>query len=114
MVDNYITRAIESFGRAVKVVSSDATEETTKAFIQPFRHKDYSYYGGKCIDIGFNTGANYLYIGSKDVRIDKYPFNTVIKTNDESYTIKRAQKVCLKDEVLYIWAVLQKCEEEEE
>lgn len=111
MINKCFSRAIKRWGQSIQVVLEDGTEECSKAFIQPIRHKNYSYYGGKCTDIGFNPEAEYLYIGPKEVRLDQYPFNTVVKTNDESYIVKRAQKVCIKENILYIWAILQRHEE---
>lgn len=112
MLSECVTYAINRFGCAVKITNSDGTEENFKAFIQPLRHKDHSFYGGKCAETGFTVGANFLYIGPKNVRIDQYPFNTILKTNEESYIVKRAQKVCFKNKILYIWAILQRCDEQ--
>lgn len=111
MISGCVSKIIKNWGRPIQVVLENDKEEKSKAFIQPFRHKDYSHYGGNCTNIGFNSETEYLYIGPKDIRIDKYPFNTIIKTSDESYIVKRAQKVCFKEDVLYIWAILQRHEE---
>ena len=111
MLSKFVDNAIKNFGKKIKVNHYNI-EENINAFIQPIRYKDNSYYGGNCTAIGMNKGANYLYIGPKNVRIDQYPFDTIIETDEEDYFIKRAQKVCFKNEILYIWAILQKYEED--
>ena len=112
MINNYVSSIINKLGEKVTVISQNNEREETKAFIQPSRYKDDSYYGGKCLDLGFNVGDSYLYIGSKDVRIDQYPFNTIIESESDKYVVKRAQKVEFNNDVLYVWAILQKCRED--
>lgn len=107
MFSNCVSSLINKFGRSVEVILSDNSKTSTKAFIQPLRYKDQTYLGGKCIDIGYLNGKNYLYIGDKNTRLDLLPFNTKILTNEESYVVKRAQAVYLGENVLYVWAVIQ-------
>lgn len=107
MFDTCVTNMINRFGQTVKVVSTDDTDVYTKAFIQPLRYKDQTYMGGKCMDMGYFNGTNYLYIGDKNTRLDLYPFNTMLKTDDQTYVIKRAQAVYLGEDVLYVWAIIQ-------
>ena len=113
MTDKYIINTIEDYGRSVEIMSPEIVTKNTKAFIQPLRYKDSSYIGGKYINIGKVDTTSFLYIGKKDVRLDLYPLNTIIKTNEESYVVKRAQKVCIKDDIVYIWAILKLYVEEE-
>ena len=49
--------------------------------------------GGKCIDIGYLNGKNYLYIGDKNTRLDLLPFNTKILTNHESFVVKSSSRL---------------------
>lgn len=114
MIYDCVKSILNKFGRNVNVI--DQTEniqsKTTKAFIQPLRYRDKNYIGAKYMDVGVVDGTNYLYIGSSNLRLDLYPSNTQIKTDEESYVVKRAQKVCFKDDIVYIWAILQLCVEE--
>lgn len=114
MIYESIGNMIDKFGRVVKVISPEKTTQIGKAFIQPFRHKDFSFTGGKCTDIGALDGSSFLYIGKNNIRLDLYPFNTVVETSEESYVVKRAQKVCLGDDIIYIWAIVQLYKEEDE
>lgn len=107
MMDKYIINTIEDYGRSVEIISSGMVTKTTKAFIQPLRYNNSSYVGGKYVNLGKVDETNFLYIGKNDVRLDLYPLNTIIKTDEESYVVKRAQKVCIKDDIVYIWAILQ-------
>ena len=104
---------LNKFGRNVEIVSDNDQNISTQAFIQPLRYKDHMYMGGQCIDIGYLKGKNYLYIGSHNVRLDLYPFNTIINTDEESYVVKRAQAVYLGENVLYVWAIIQEHVEDE-
>ena len=107
MFSNCVSRLINKFGRNVDIIFSDSNKTSAKAFIQPLKLKDQTYMGGKCIDIGYLNGKNYLYIGDKTTRLDLLPFNTKILTNHESFVVKRAQAVYLGENVLYVWAIIQ-------
>ncbi|MDQ5983841.1 MAG: hypothetical protein RUMPE_00870 [Eubacteriales bacterium SKADARSKE-1] len=107
MMDKYIINTIEEYGRSVEIISPEMTKKITKAFIQPLRYKNNSYVGGKYIDLGKVDETNFLYIGKNDIRLDLYPLNTIIKTDEESYVVTRAQKVCIKEDIAYIWAILK-------
>ncbi len=107
MFSSCVSSLINKFGRTVSVLPENGAPISTKAFIQPLRHKDQSYMGGKCVDLGYLNGKNYLYIGNKNVRLDLYPFNTKIETSEENYVVKRAQAVYLGEDVLYVWAIIQ-------
>ena len=113
MMDKYIFDAIEEYGRTVEIISPEMTTKTTKAFIQPLKYKNSSYITDKYTNIGKIDNSNFLYIGKNDVRLDLYSINTIVKTNEESYIVKRAQKVCVGDEIVYIWAILQLYTQEE-
>lgn len=114
MFSDCVSSIIDKFGRTVTINLSDNSKINTKAFIQPLRYKDQTYMGGKCLDIGYLDGKNYLYIGDKNTRLDLYPFNTKIDTFNESYVVKRAQAVYLGENILYIWAIVQVFVEDED
>ncbi len=113
MFSNCVINMIDKFGKSIEVWPKNNDIIYTKAFIQPLRYKDQMYMGGKCIDIGYLNGNSYLYIGNKNLRLDLYPFNTLIKTAEENYVVKRAQAVYIGDDILYVWAILQVYVEDE-
>ena len=114
MFSSCVSSLINKFGRRFTIIPGDDKQIFTKAFIQPLRYKDQTYMGGKCLDIGYLNGKNYLYIGDNNTRLDLYPFNTKIETDDESYVVKRAQAVYLGESILYIWAIIQIFVEDED
>ena len=108
---------LNKYGSDIEVINNSiensVPKKKSKAFIQPLRYQDQNFMGMKFLDSGILNGANYLYIGSYDLRLDLYPINnTIIKTSIDSFVLKRAQKVCLKNDILYIWAILQHYVEE--
>lgn len=109
MIYDNLKYILNKFGRNVKVIDPTDKIEVKKisAFIQPLRYKDKNYIGSRYLDAGIIDGSNFLYIGPSDLRLDLYPLNSIIETNEESYVVKRAQKVCFKDDIVYIWAILQ-------
>lgn len=113
MFSSCVSSLIDKFGRTVSILPENSAPISTKAFIQPLRYRDQSYLGGKCMDMGYLNGKNYLYIGNNDVRLDLYPFNTKIETSEENYVVKRSQAVYLGENVLYVWAIIQVFVEDE-
>lgn len=108
MTSEYVDMMIEKYGEEVSVSCNDMTEQSTKAFIQPLRKKGNSYYGDEGYDLGIIDESNYLYIGKKDIRLDLYPFDTVLETNEDKYILKKAHKVCIGQDIIYIWGIVQK------
>lgn len=107
MVNDCLTNMFNKFGRALKIIAENKPTVTTKAFIQPLRYKDKSLLGEKSMDVGFFDDRNYLYIGGSDIRLDLYPFDTIIKTDAETFVVKRAQAVYLGERILYVWGIIQ-------
>ncbi len=108
MINDCVEASIKKYGQSVTIINSDTGNQVgTRAFIQPLRYKDETYMGGKFKNIGQIKGAKYLYIGNKDVRLDKFPLNTIIKSHEDQFVLKRAEKVYFNDKLFYIWAILQ-------
>lgn len=113
MISDCVEASINKYGQNVTIISSDTGNQfSTKAFIQPLRYKDDTYMGGKFKNIGQIKGAKYLYIGNEDVRLDEFPLNTIIKSSEDQFVLKRAEKVYFNNKVFYIWAILQPLIEE--
>lgn len=114
MTSEYVDIMIEKYGEEVSVSCSDMPTQRTKAFIQPMRKKGTSYYGDEGYDLGVIDDSHYLYIGKKDVRLDLYPFDTVLQANEDKYILKKAHKVCIGRDIIYIWGMIQKYSEEDD
>jgi len=108
MTSKYVDMMIEKYGEEVSISCNDMASQSTKAFIQPLRKKGNSYYGDYGSDLGIIDESNYLYIGKKDVRLDLYPFDAVIESNEDKYILKKAHKVCIGSDIIYIWGIIQK------
>lgn len=108
MTSEYVDMMIDKYGIEVSVSCNDMATQSTKAFIQPLRKKGNSYYGDEGYDLGVIDESHYLYIGKKDVRLDLYPFDTVLEANEDKYVLKKAHKVCIGQDIIYIWGIVQK------
>lgn len=104
-----IKNILRAYGNDVQIIRYENNEiltEDTKAFIQPLRYIS-KMYQEEYMNSGYIDLNNYLYIGDSSVRLDLYPFGTLVCSNGDKYIIKKAKKVSLKGEVIYIWAILQ-------
>ncbi len=98
---------INQFGQDVVIQTSENDNPIyTKAFIQPLRCDYQSEMYGDYQD---NPGdEQFLYIGLSDYPISTYPNTTVITSNNQDYTIKKAETVYLSNTPMYERAVLEK------
>ena len=104
-----VKKSIDKYGSTMEILDNENNVITkTKAFIQPSRYVNKNTFGYQYLKMGKADIDTFLYIGPADVRIDTMPFDTVLKCNDDLYIIKRAQKVCFEDEIIYVWGLLQK------
>lgn len=108
-----VNRLMERYGQPVQLEFGRQTE-SAQAFLQPLRYKNRMYVGGSQLDPGYVDGGHYLYIGPGGARLDLYPFDAVVRSDGQAYTVKRAEAYRLGEELLYIWAILQRMEEETE
>lgn len=107
--DVSVRSLIKQHGSTVEVLDGlNNLKATTKAMIQPSRYVDKNTFGYQYLKLGIADINTFIYTGMPDVRIDTFPIDTILRCNGDLYTIKRAEKICLADEVLYIWAILQK------
>ena len=113
--DKLVVGLMERYGRAVRILSPEenAAAIDCRAFVQPLRYKNKMYLNGVYLPSGYDDGRHYLYLGPADVRLDLMPFGVCVQAGEERYLVKRAEKVHLEDRVLYIWAILQTCGEED-
>lgn len=111
-----LDRLFENYGRRVRVCSTDEQwqGELFYAFIQPLRYKNKMYLEDKRVPLGIGDMSYYLYLGPAGhdltaVDEDEY----MLKTDNESFYITRAEKLYFSDSVSYIWAVIKRFKEEE-
>lgn len=108
-----ITKILKTYGRSIYITSFDGWESTIfRAFIQPLRYKTKLYLQGEYTPIGVNKNDVYLYIGPADHDLTKLDTSYRIHDSDKnSYMIDRAEKIMIKDTIVYIWAVIRKTTE---
>ena len=91
------------------VVKIHGEQTKTKAIIQPMRYKNKLYIDMANTEIGLNDTECFLYLGSAEVDFttsERYTSVYAMNTN-RSYNVSRADRICIGDEILYIWAVLK-------
>ncbi len=108
-----ITKMLRAYGGSVFISGEDGWESPVfKAFIQPLRYKTKLYLEGNYTPIGVNKNDVYLYIGPCDHDLTK--LDRTYRLNDRynnKYMIDRAEKIMVKDTIVYIWAVIRKTTE---
>lgn len=112
-----LNRLFDTFGRRVRIASVDDSwqGELFHAFIQPLRYKNKMYLEDKRVPLGIGDMSYYLYLGPAEYDLtavdeDEY----MLRTDNESFFITRAEKLYFSDSVSYIWAVIKRSKEEEE
>lgn len=102
----------EKYGQEVTLKTEDGwSSPIFGAFIQPLRYKNKMYLNGINTVIGFNSQGHYLYIGppDHDPKLD----DGYIESNGQKFTVDRRERVYLKNEVVYIWAIIREIVEVE-
>lgn len=108
-----ITKMLKKYGGSVYISNEDGWNSPRfKAFIQPLRYKTKLYMEGEYTPIGINPNDVYLYLGPCDhdlTKLDKtYRINDI---ENNKYMIDRAERIMVKDTVIYIWAIIRKTTE---
>lgn len=99
---------LQKFGQDITCKGADGwSSETYGGFIQPLRYKNKMYLNGVNTVIGFNSQGHYLYIGPSDHDVTKLPEESWIESGGKKFTVDRAEKVYLKNEVVYVWAIIR-------
>ena len=108
MFSKCIYDILSKYGQDVKILIDGIILAKTKAFISNLNFKNSS--SKKTFkEFGEVEEGDYLYIGPEDVRLDLFDVGYVfINTENEEYLLKKAEKVYLKNDVIYIWAILSK------
>lgn len=102
----------EKYGQEVTLKTEDGwSSPIFGAFIQPLRYKNKMYLNGVNTVIGFNSQGHYLYIGPPDH--DPKFESGYIESNGQKFTVDRRERVYLKNEVVYIWAIIREIVEVE-
>lgn len=103
-----INTMFEKFGQEITCKGSDGwSSPIFGGFIQPLRYKNKMYLNGVNTVIGFNSQGHYLYIGPPEHDITKLNNEYWIESDSKKYIVDRSEKVYLKNEAVYIWAIIR-------
>lgn len=108
-----IEKMLNNFGNSVYITGADGwSSPIFNAFIQPLRYKNKLYVSGDITPIGINRNHVYLYIGPASHDLTKLDKTYRIHDSDNnSYLIDRAEKIKVKNNIVYIWAVIRQTTE---
>lgn len=111
MRNQIVKGLINKIGSTIKIIAPNKSfnDVTAKAVIQPATSLNNIYKKDIFSSLGSLDQNKYVFFGSYDVRIDKYPVDTKVICGCDKYIIKNSEKVSIGDEIIYTWAVLQKC-----
>ncbi len=107
-----LSAEFEKWGRTLVIENTDSTRTAPfKGFIQPLRYKNKMYLNGVNTVIGFNSQGHYLYIGPPDHDLEAEGCH--VESNGKKFTVDRCEKVYVKNEIIYIWAIIREIVEVE-
>ena len=106
-----IGRLLQRYGDLVEIRGEEQALQVN-AWIQPLRYKNKMYLSGTYLPDGYLDGGHFLYLGPAEARLDQMPSDTMLSRQGVRYRIQRAEPIWFANEILYIWAILQICGEE--
>lgn len=99
---------MNKYGREVHSVNSDgAITGNAKCFIQPLRYKNKMYIEGTPTPVGINDSGYFLFLGPPEFDIESLGEKGYICDGTKRYHIDRTEQIFIKNEPVYIWAVLK-------
>ena len=99
-VDKYINKYSEVFSYI-----KNGNTVYVKGIIQPFHYKNKAYFSPERLPAGVLDGRHYLLITTPFYK-ERLEANLVINGENMSYRIKSVDTYRVKNEDLYVWAVL--------
>lgn len=108
-----IEKMLNKYGNSVFISGADGWKSPLfSAFIQPLRYKNKLYMTGDITPLGINRNSVYLYIGPARHDLTKLDKSYRIHDSENNtYLIDRAEKIAVKNNVIYIWAVIRQTTE---
>ena len=97
---------LQGYGSLVSVTEGEASR-TFRAFVRPVTDKGWQATRSLFGPLGEVRRGQYVYIGPAEVSLSVGQKLTV---RQESYQVRRCETVFLKDEAVYVWALLVKAE----
>lgn len=108
MFKECINEILKDYGQDVEIFLGNELLAKTKAFIRPLNNKS-DFFKEKIKEIGNIDEGKYLYIGHENIKLNGNSEDYIfLKTENEEYVLLKSFEVSLKDEFVYIWAILSK------
>ena len=90
------------YGSTVYIVPLTGSAETVKAFLQPITTRSWQNMQKVVRSLGEIPTGQFLYIGPAEQPLTD---TDVLECGGKRYRICRAERICLGDETLYVWAM---------
>lgn len=100
-----IEQFLNTVGEEVRV-ETEGKSYNVKALIEPMRYKNKLYLEAQLTELGIKDGECLLYLGPAEPDFSGKEINTIIYADDRNYNVSRADRVQIKGDTQYIWAVL--------
>lgn len=102
-----VKNTIRKYGSDV-VITGDEKSVITKGIIRPLYYRDRTRAVFSRLPAGIFDNRHYLIILESDVKLRKTGGETV-ECNSNKYTVNSNGTYIVKDEAIYVWAVLTAC-----
>ncbi len=96
---------LERYGKPLCVKMGTQSHDV-KAFLEPLRYQNKMYLDYENYDLGLHDNTCLLYIGPADPDISLDIDSAVISDGGRAYMIKRADRMSIGEEPIYVRAVL--------
>ena len=109
-MNDHFMSALRRYGNTV-VIDRSGRAETVRAFVQPLRRRHRLYINDRYIPAGYFDNRYLLYIGPPDQFLDTGDKVSCLGTE---YSVVTAEMFAVRDENVYVWAILMPVVEAEE
>lgn len=99
-----VNSILAKWGEQVQITVNGKTRET-KAIIQPMNRRWKTYFSGERLPSGVLNNNHYYMIAPPDLSLTAAE-NAVITCLEKTYTVRSCGDFKVKNERLYVWAVL--------
>lgn len=108
MFKECINEILKDYGQNVEIFLGNELLAKTKAFIRPLNNKS-DFFKEKIKEIGDIDKGKYLYVGPGNIKLNStFEDHIFLKTENEEYVLLKTCEAYLKNETVYVWAILSK------
>ncbi len=105
-----IDRMLKRWGNRMAISFSNGQTETCYGWIQPLNYKKMPVSDEIGVLQGGYDSESYFYLGPTSCRLDQDPQGTTVleESSGREYQVARGYCVLLRNQPIYVWAVLRK------